>query len=69
MVGFDLLYLRFCIASQEGDLILTGTPSGIGPLGDGDQVECSLSTPDGKELANLTFNAVNRIGGYHYQPS
>jgi 2-keto-4-pentenoate hydratase/2-oxohepta-3-ene-1,7-dioic acid hydratase in catechol pathway len=25
------------------DLVLMGTPAGVGPLGDGDRVECSIS--------------------------
>ncbi|KAF7799615.1 hypothetical protein EIP86_010853 [Pleurotus ostreatoroseus] len=53
---------------EEGDLVLTGTPSGIGPIADGDQIECSLSTPEGKELTNLSFGAVKRLGGYEYKP-
>lgn len=54
---------------QEGDLILTGTPSGIGPIQAGDEVECLLSDPSGKELVKLEFGAVDRAGGYHYQSS
>ena len=54
--------------TQEGDLVLTGTPSGIGPLKDGDQIECLLSDADGKELATLNFGAEGRVGGYNYQP-
>jgi acylpyruvate hydrolase len=54
---------------QEGDLILTGTPSGIGPIKAGDEVECLLSDGNGKELAKLSFGAVDRQGGYHYQAS
>jgi acylpyruvate hydrolase len=54
---------------QEGDLILTGTPSGIGPIQPGDEIECLLSDPHGKELAQLNFGAVDRHSGYHYQPS
>ena len=50
-------------------MVLTGTPSGIGPVQDSDQVECLLSDPNGKELATISFKAVNRVGGYHYQPS
>ena len=60
-------YLTSCL--QEGDLILTGTPSGVGPLKAGDDVECLLSDGSGKELATLTFGTVDRSGGYHYQAS
>jgi acylpyruvate hydrolase len=52
---------------EEGDLILTGTPSGIGPIKSGDMIECTLSNfPTGKELATLTFSAANREDGYTY---
>ncbi|CDO73667.1 hypothetical protein BN946_scf185014.g137 [Trametes cinnabarina] len=53
---------------EEGDLILTGTPSGVGPVVPGDKVECTLKDSTGKELATLNFNAVQREGGYHYKP-
>ncbi len=53
--------------TQEGDLILTGTPSGVGPLTPGDNVECALTDPEGKELATLNFDAVLREVGYSYQ--
>ena len=52
---------------QEGDLLLTGTPSGVGPVKPGDVVECVLADSDGKELDNIKFDAVERQGGYHYQ--
>lgn len=52
---------------QEGDLILTGTPSGVGPIKAGDEVECLLADASGKELAKLNFSTVDRTGGYHYQ--
>lgn len=48
--------------------MLTGTPSGVGPLQPGDNVQCSLTDNTGKELASLTFEAVQREGGYNYQP-
>jgi len=54
---------------EEGDLILTGTPSGVGPLIPGDEIQCLLTDPEGKELASLNFEAVQREGGYHYQAS
>ncbi|TCD64254.1 hypothetical protein EIP91_004323 [Steccherinum ochraceum] len=53
---------------EEGDLILTGTPSGVGPLSPGDQVECSLKDAEGKELSSLNFSAVSREGGYQFAP-
>jgi len=54
--------------NQEGDLILTGTPSGVGPVVPGDQVECLLTDAQGEELIKLAFTAVQREGGYRFQP-
>lgn len=53
---------------QEGDLILTGTPSGVGPLVSGDKVVCALTHPDGTPLADLEFEAVDREKGYEFKP-
>ncbi|KAI0928882.1 hypothetical protein AcV5_006309 [Taiwanofungus camphoratus] len=53
---------------EEGDLILTGTPSGVGPIVPGDRVECALADSAGKQLATLGFGAVQRHGGYHFVP-
>ncbi|KAF9462720.1 mitochondrial protein [Collybia nuda] len=52
---------------EEGDLILTGTPSGVGPVVAGDKVECVLADGLGKELDTLDFTAVSREGGYKFQ--
>ncbi|KAL1713759.1 hypothetical protein EV715DRAFT_258105 [Schizophyllum commune] len=52
---------------EEGDLVLTGTPSGVGPVNPGDKIECGLTTASGDELAALNFDAVQRQGGYSFQ--
>ncbi|KAI0331058.1 hypothetical protein GY45DRAFT_1249514 [Cubamyces sp. BRFM 1775] len=52
---------------EEGDLILTGTPSGVGPVVPGDKIECTLKEGSGKQLATLSFTAVQREGGYQYK--
>jgi acylpyruvate hydrolase len=52
---------------EEGDVILTGTPSGVGPVVPGDKVECTLTEAGGKELLSLDFEAVQREGGYRFQ--
>lgn len=51
---------------EEGDLVLTGTPEGVGRIQAGDVVECGLEG-DGKELAKLEFNTVDRVGGYEFK--
>ncbi|KAF7986579.1 hypothetical protein HWV62_26338 [Athelia sp. TMB] len=55
------------MALEEGDLILTGTPAGIGRIVAGDKVECALTDAEGAPVASLEFTAVDREGGYHYQ--
>jgi len=54
---------------EEGDLILTGTPSGVGPVKPGEAVTAELSIPGSTEpLASLNFMVVQREGGYTFQP-
>ncbi|KAJ7907327.1 hypothetical protein B0H13DRAFT_2019016 [Mycena leptocephala] len=51
---------------EEGDLVLTGTPSGVGQVSPGDKVECTLADSTGTQLATLDFVAVTREGGYQF---
>jgi 2-keto-4-pentenoate hydratase/2-oxohepta-3-ene-1,7-dioic acid hydratase in catechol pathway len=37
-----LAYISSVMTLEPGDLVATGTPSGVGPLGDGDVVEVEL---------------------------
>lgn len=53
---------------EEGDLVLTGTPAGVGPINAGDVIECALSDGEGKNLAKLSFGVVDREGGYQFKP-
>ena len=54
---------------QEGDLILTGTPSGVGPVNPDDHVSCTLKDIVwGKTLATRDFDTVQREGGYLFRP-
>ncbi|KIM53039.1 hypothetical protein SCLCIDRAFT_1223211 [Scleroderma citrinum Foug A] len=52
---------------EEGDLVLTGTPSGVGPVIPGDKVECTLTDPGGKVLDAINFVALSRNGGYQFK--
>ncbi|KAG6825705.1 hypothetical protein H0H92_002763 [Tricholoma furcatifolium] len=52
---------------EEGDLILTGTPEGVGQVVAGDKVECLLADANGEKLASLDFTAATREGGYEFQ--
>ncbi|KAF9431976.1 hypothetical protein BGZ76_011455 [Entomortierella beljakovae] len=47
---------------QEGDVILTGTPSGVGPVLPGETITCEMATK-GKILSQLRFPVVARGKG------
>ena len=54
---------------EEGDLILTGTPAGVGPLAAGDKVECAIVDPvTNTEVERIAFGVTNRAAGYLYVP-
>jgi len=44
---------------EEGDLILTGTPEGVGPVVEGDEVEAGIDF-NSKSIVNMKFTAKNR---------
>lgn len=52
---------------EEGDLLLTGTPEGVGPVKNGDILLASLEDADGKQLLKWVGNAKDRVGGYKFQ--
>jgi len=54
---------------EEGDLILTGTPKGVGPIRGGDKFEAKLTYPglDGEVLSQFEFDCVDRQGGYEFK--
>ena len=54
---------------QENDIILTGTPEGVGPVHPGDTVAAGLFDSTSSQLAALEFKVIDRTGGYHFQPS
>jgi 2-keto-4-pentenoate hydratase/2-oxohepta-3-ene-1,7-dioic acid hydratase in catechol pathway len=55
---------------EEGDIILTGTPKGVGPLVGGDVVKCGLEA-DGREVveAQIEVEVVDDTteGGYEFK--
>ncbi|KAN0064233.1 hypothetical protein ACQY0O_003400 [Thecaphora frezii] len=53
---------------EKGDLLLTGTPKGVGQVVDGDVMEAGLETLEGKTLEQIKFEVRNRIGGYAFKP-
>ncbi|KAK3836998.1 MAG: hypothetical protein JOS17DRAFT_732783 [Linnemannia elongata] len=44
---------------EEGDIIMTGTPKGVGRVLPGETITCDLAV-DGKVLSQLTFPAIDR---------
>ena len=53
---------------QTGDVILTGTPSGVGQVKPGDKVDCKLEdNSTGVVLAKFEFGAVERNGRYEFK--
>ncbi|PVF95942.1 hypothetical protein CPB86DRAFT_710215 [Serendipita vermifera] len=53
---------------EEGDLLLTGTPEGVGAIQAGDRITAGLQLPDNnKVLAALELNVIDRSGGYIFQ--
>ncbi|GFZ47866.1 Uncharacterized hydrolase [Saitozyma sp. JCM 24511] len=57
------------LISFEGDLILTGTPAGVGPISDGETFEAKLTYPglDGEVLDKYEFVCKTRGGGYEFK--
>ena len=49
-------------------MILTGTPSGVGPVKPGDKVDCTLDdSATGVELAEIKFEAMEWNGRYEFK--
>lgn len=52
---------------EQGDLLLTGTPQGVGEVKDGDVMTCGLEDQSGNLLAQLRNKVANRVGGYEFK--
>ncbi|CAG7849554.1 SubName: Full=Related to C.elegans ZK688.3 protein and E.coli hpcEp {ECO:0000313/EMBL:CCA73352.1} [Serendipita indica DSM 11827] len=53
---------------EEGDLILTGTPEGVGAIKAGDTVTAGIQLPGSDTtLASLELDVVDRGGGYVFE--
>ena len=46
---------------EPGDLVLTGTPAGVGPVRSGDVIEATMSDQSGGQLAQIKVG-VERSG-------
>ena len=51
-VPFLISFLSRYFTLEEGDVILTGTPSGVGPVNNGDKIQAGL----GENIASITFS-------------
>ena len=51
---------KYGTALCEGDLLLTGTPEGMGPVKPGDKLEAYLRTPEGELIAELKKDVVHQ---------
>lgn len=53
-IGETLEKITKYVTLNQGDLILTGTPSGIGPINVGDKLKANMKQ-DGKVLVEMNF--------------
>ncbi|GES73062.1 putative mitochondrion protein [Rhizophagus clarus] len=52
---------------ERGDLILTGTPSGVGAIHPGQVITAGLNVSD-KSLSTIKFSVVERVGLFEFKP-
>ncbi|GAA5978452.1 hypothetical protein JCM5350_001173 [Sporobolomyces pararoseus] len=52
---------------EEGDVILTGTPQGVGPIAAEDKITAGLETESGESLSVIQHLVKNREGGYLFK--
>ncbi|KDE02339.1 hypothetical protein MVLG_07097 [Microbotryum lychnidis-dioicae p1A1 Lamole] len=52
---------------EDGDLLLTGTPAGVGPVKEGDEIEAGL-VQDGELVSSIKHLVRTRKGGYLFKP-
>lgn len=61
-----LSHMSSIMTLEKGDLILTGTPKGVGSVKPGDHVKASLSV-EGEVLEKIDFVAEQKPGPYEYR--
>lgn len=61
-----LSYMSAIMTLEKGDIILTGTPKGVGRVDPGDKIEAYLNY-DGKTLETITCDAEQKPGPYEYK--
>ncbi|KAJ3047812.1 Fumarylacetoacetate hydrolase domain-containing protein 2 [Rhizoclosmatium hyalinum] len=56
-------YVSSIMTLERGDVILTGTPAGVGRMNPGDIVTCGLRTAGSdRDIFNMKFSVVERPG-------
>lgn len=56
-----IAYISTIFTLEEGDLIYTGTPAGVGPVVPGDVIKCGLEdTVTNKLIQEIQFSVINR---------
>ena len=53
-------YISGIMTLEKGDIILTGTPEGVGPVSDGQVIEGVLSD-QGRVISEIEFNVIDRV--------
>lgn len=61
-----LSHMSSIMTLEKGDLILTGTPKGVGVVKPGDKVEASL-TVDGQTIEKIAFDSIEKDGPYIFK--
>lgn len=53
---------------EEGDLLLTGTPKGVGPVKSGDEIRAGMTIPGQLgPVTELLLQVRDRQGGFHFK--
>lgn len=62
-VPFLIEYISSIMKLEVGDVILTGTPSGVGPVKAGDVITAGMKPGKAeKDIVSLRFNVADRNG-------
>ncbi|CUM66400.1 uncharacterized protein PRCAT00004064001 [Priceomyces carsonii] len=61
-----LSHMSCIMTLEKNDLILTGTPKGVGPIVPGDDIEATLKV-DGKLIEEIKIHAEEKPGPYQYK--
>ena len=61
-------HIAEAVTLEEGDLVLTGTPEGVGQLNPGDTISAQLYFGDAL-VADMSYDCVERPGSYVYKSS